>query len=1302
MSSPSRIEQIRDLAAAALRVPPGRREAFVRNESHGDGTLSDAVLTLLEESGMADPSQQSHNADPTRPAVQERYGASENEGLSAEDFQGTERFQLHRLLGSGAFGIVYEAFDCEQGRRVALKVLRRTQPTFLYQFKREFRSLVGIRHPNLVELHELFSEGPFWFFTMDLVRGDNFLTYVQVGDQPDNAPGSVASRLDRLRAASLQLALGIMALHDAEILHRDIKPGNILVSDDGQVRLLDFGLARHAAADRLQTTVAGTPAYMSPEQAGGLPIGKASDWYSFGVLMFQALTGFLPSAPGSPATRSSAPAAARGVDVAADLDSLCRDLLDPEPARRPSGHQVVERLGGLTSIISLAPEPHQAVEEDLIGRESHLGTLKHLLQQTERGRAVVVNVHGRSGIGKSTLVRTFCRQVTRESPGVVVLSGRCYESETVPFKALDDLVDGLSRYLKTLADVEAEKLVPRDAQYLIRVFPVLGQVDAITRVRRKARDIPDSHELRERAFASLQDLLSRLADRHPLVLAIDDLQWGDLDSSEFLVRLLTAPSPPSLLFLATYRSEDADTSPFLQSWHSRMTAASSVTTRSLEVGELSADDSRALAVRLLARHDHANEQWAESIVDESGGSPFLIDQLARHSASAAVEPDGAGSLLHIIEGRLAALPTDTRTLLETIALAGRPISRGVATQAAGLTSDTYAAIAVLVTERLVRLRETNGPKEVEVYHDRLRQTIVRSISADKRRAGHLMLARALEAAGGTDAAVLAMHFQEGGDLAAAARHAFTAGEHASQSLAFARAAQFYQMALDHGSHGGEELVRLQKQLATAWVHAGRGLDAARVYLDAARGTESGVGHELKRLAADQWLRSGRIEDGLELLNEIAGELGIWLPRKPWHTVMSILWTRAKIASRALRVSERRPADISSRDLLVLDVYWSLAVGLSMLDMARCFDFQSRYLLLALKTGDRDRAAMAVAAEAGYRATSRRRDTGKMRALLGTARRLTEGTTHPQVLGFIAVIEALSAHVAGEWTQAQRLAEQAGQILREQCKGAEWERGINEQVVLSAALHLGEWSTLADAAVRLPKLIQEATTRRDSHALHVLSSSVAVYCLASDQLALGMDLIEAVTAAFPQEAFLVPHLWILENRVDMALYRGEPDVAWNLVSSRWRALSHSLFLRVHQYAAIFAVHLRARTAIAAAAASPRGRQPYLREAMRCARKLDRERVPWARALSLFIRAGAASIEERRDLSVDLLDKAEQFARAASMGFYVAAAQHRRGTLIGGTKGTELVAEAEDWATSRGVVYPSRVFNTFVPGRFQAGS
>ena len=196
----------------------------------------------------------------------------------------------------------------------------------------------------------------------------------------------------------------------------------------------------------------------------------------------------------------------------------------------------------------------------------------------------------------------------------------------------------------------------------------------------------------------------------------------------------------------------------------------------------------------------------------------------------------------------------------------------------------------------------------------------------------------------------------------------------------------------------------------------------------------------------------------------------------------------------------------------------------------------------------------------------------------------------------------------------------------------------------------------------------------------------------------MALIDAVSAAFPQDRFLVPHLWVLENRADMALYRGQADVAWEIVSTRWGALSRSLFLRIHQYAAIFAVHLRARTAIAVAAASPHKRAKHLAEAARCARKLDRQDVPWATVLAVCIRAGAASVEDRRDVALSLLNEAEGLARGASMAFYVAAAQHRRGILSGGTVGAQLVAAAQSWASSQGVVHPSRVFDTFVPGQF----
>ena len=104
--------------------------------------------------------------------------------LDEQTFKGTERFLIQHQLGAGAFGTVYQAYDREKNTVVALKVLRQTDPNALYRFKKEFRALVDVTHPNLVALYELMSTGNIWFFTMELVKGVNFLTYVREGASP--------------------------------------------------------------------------------------------------------------------------------------------------------------------------------------------------------------------------------------------------------------------------------------------------------------------------------------------------------------------------------------------------------------------------------------------------------------------------------------------------------------------------------------------------------------------------------------------------------------------------------------------------------------------------------------------------------------------------------------------------------------------------------------------------------------------------------------------------------------------------------------------------------------------------------------------------------------------------------------------------------------------------------------------------------------------------------------------------------------------------------------------------------------
>ena len=281
-----------------------------------------------------------------------------------------------------------------------------------------------------------------------------------------------------------------------------------------------------------------------------------------------------------------------------DLNALCIDLLRRDPGRGPPAAM----CSAAWAVSPASPSFHLCSNRHRVGPHRWSAAIARSRRLSGafldmcQGRTVACYIHGPSGVGKSALVRRFLDDRIAGDEAIV-LAGRCYEQESVPYKALDSVVDALGRYLKRLPLMEAQALLPRDVRSLVRVFPVAargrGRGDRASPGRRGPRP---SGAAAARAFGALRELLARLGDRRPLILAIDDLQWGDVDSAALLSELLRPPDSPRLLLLGCYRSDDAATSPFLRTlFDAREPSSPSIDRRMLPLETLEPAEAERLA-----------------------------------------------------------------------------------------------------------------------------------------------------------------------------------------------------------------------------------------------------------------------------------------------------------------------------------------------------------------------------------------------------------------------------------------------------------------------------------------------------------------------------------------------------------------------------------------------------------------------------------------------------------------------------------------------------------------------------------
>nr|MBA2372818.1 serine/threonine protein kinase [Chloroflexota bacterium] len=274
------------------------------------------------------------------------------------------RYRLIELLGQGGMATIYRALDTQLGREVAVKLLRPEylrDPDFSARFRYEAQSVASLSHPNIVTVHDYGADASGPFIVMELVDGEDLAAILR---RSGALPARQAARIGAAAARALAAA------HVKGIVHRDVKPGNVLIARDGQVKVADFGIAR-AVAD-VQVTMPGTTLgsvhYFSPEQARGEPTTAASDIYALGIVLYEMLTGSRPwigdSAASVALARLSGPApdpVAVRPSVPSSLAAIVRKALAGEPSERfASADSMADALdialtGGLGDATGIGP-----------------------------------------------------------------------------------------------------------------------------------------------------------------------------------------------------------------------------------------------------------------------------------------------------------------------------------------------------------------------------------------------------------------------------------------------------------------------------------------------------------------------------------------------------------------------------------------------------------------------------------------------------------------------------------------------------------------------------------------------------------------------------------------------------------------------------------------------------------------------------------------------------------------------------------------------------------------------------------
>ncbi|HEX2621092.1 MAG TPA: tetratricopeptide repeat protein, partial [Phototrophicaceae bacterium] len=641
-------------------------------------------------------------------------------------------YLIQSKLGEGGMGAVYRAFDRLIGQTVALKQVlvdgdqlqfasQSTDQDIRLSLALEFRTLAGLRHPHIVSVLDYgFDRQRQPFFTMQLIEGAKTLTEYASTNELDTA-GKVRILIEILQALAY--------LHRRGIIHRDLKPANVLVTPEGVVKVLDFGLALHQSdsVTSASTGGVGTLAYMAPELFADEPATVESDLYAVGVIAYEVFVGKYPfnlknmSLLVNGILHEKPDTTMLDFDLAEVLDRLlAKSMADRY-------HQADGVIDALCTATGQPIPPENAALRDsflqaakFVGRTAELDQLLESLQEALQSQGATWLIGGESGVGKSRLLDELRSRSLVD--GAVVVRGQAVEGGGLPYQLWRDPLRRLVLAVE-LSDLEAGILKP--------LIPDLD--DLLERGIVDAPDLPGEAGQRRLTFTIAEVFKRQPA---PVLLLLEDLQWSG-ESLRPLQHLNELVSSLPLLIVGTYRDDEMPNLP----------------------GELPG----MTPLRLMRLSDHEIAELSESMLGDAGkqepilnllkhqteGNTFFMVETVRALAESAGRLDDiammtlpetviSGGMQQIIRRRLNRVPETMNELLKLAAVGGRQIDLKVLEQIQGAGLDDFVTVC-------------SGAAVLEIVddhwrftHDKLREAVLDDLPPDERAGLHGRVAEGIE------------------------------------------------------------------------------------------------------------------------------------------------------------------------------------------------------------------------------------------------------------------------------------------------------------------------------------------------------------------------------------------------------------------------------------------------------------------------------------------------------------------------------------------------------------------------------